>query len=124
MISMALPAQVRAVELKTFVEKAYLTFVVASCCKSFSRSRLTVTHTKFFYQPDQLPMSLIDFGKPHTNVAGICWHLGIPNGIVVGMVRTAGAESDGSKSEHAEKETGKYVAGPCYNYFYDGSVFR
>ena len=54
-------------------------------------------------------MSLIDFGKPHTNVAGILWHVGIPNGIVVGMVRTAGAESDGSKSEHAErKETGNY----------------
>jgi hypothetical protein len=103
MISMAVPAQVRAVGLKTLVEKAYLMFVVASCCESFSRSRLTVTRTKFFYQPDQLLMSLIDIGKPHTNIAGICWHLGISNGIVVGMMWTAGAESDGSKSEHAEK---------------------
>ena len=90
------PAQVRAVGLKTLVKKAYLMFVVGRCCESFSRSRLTVTRTKFLYQPDQLPVSLIDFGKPPTNVAGICRHIGIPNGIVVGMMRTAGAESNGS----------------------------
>jgi hypothetical protein len=94
---------VRALGLEILIEKPYLMFVVASCCESFSRSRLTVTRTKFFYQPDQLPVSLTDFGKSRTNVAGIRWHIGIPSGIVVGMVRAAGAESDGSKGKHAEK---------------------